>query len=192
MKKLGIKITALIIGATLLLPVSLLAQEEKKEKDKEVKEKKDVKEYREVKTDVEQIIITRKGENKGKVVVELNGDKITINGKPLEEYKDNEGNVTVRRSKRGDYEGLFSFDQTFPGKIDWHADNHFESFGADANRAMLGVTTEKKDEGVEIQTISKESAAAKAGLKEKDIITKVDETKIEDPDDLSKVIKQHK
>ena len=54
---------------------------------------------------------------------------------------------------------------------------------------MLGVTTEKADKGVEIQDITKESAAAKAGLKEGDIITKIDDKKIEDPDDLSEAIK---
>src|SRR6476661_7012882 len=63
----------------------------------------------------------------------------------------------------------------------------------DSNRAMLGVTTEKADKGVEIQEItSKESAAAKAGLKEGDIIVRVDDKKIEDPDELTKVIRSHK
>ena len=37
---------------------------------------------------------------------------------------------------------------------------------------MLGVITEKTDEGVKIQDITKESGAEKAGLKEGDIITK--------------------
>ncbi len=57
---------------------------------------------------------------------------------------------------------------------------------------MLGVTTEKVDKGVEMQDITKESAAEKAGLKEDDIITKIDDQKVEDPDDLSKVIGKHK
>jgi serine protease Do len=57
---------------------------------------------------------------------------------------------------------------------------------------MLGVTTEKAEQGVTIQDITKESAAEKAGLKENDIITKIDDTKIEDPDGLSAAIKKHK
>jgi serine protease Do len=57
---------------------------------------------------------------------------------------------------------------------------------------MLGVTTEKVEQGVEIQDITAESAAEKAGLKENDIITKIDDKKIEDPDQLSKVIREHK
>jgi serine protease Do len=62
----------------------------------------------------------------------------------------------------------------------------------DANKAMLGVTTESTDEGAEINSVTKESAAEKMGLKEGDIITKVDDKKIEDPDDLSEAIKAHK
>jgi serine protease Do len=57
---------------------------------------------------------------------------------------------------------------------------------------MLGVTTEKADKGVEVQDLTKESGAAKAGLKEGDVITKIDDKKIEDPDDLSAAIKAHK
>ncbi len=57
---------------------------------------------------------------------------------------------------------------------------------------MLGVTTENNDKGAEIRDITKESGASKAGLKEGDVITKIDDKKIETPDDLSKVIKAHK
>ena len=57
---------------------------------------------------------------------------------------------------------------------------------------MLGVTTEQVDDGVEIQTISKERAAEKAGLKKGDIITKIDKEEIESPDDLSEAIQEHK
>ena len=57
---------------------------------------------------------------------------------------------------------------------------------------MLGVTTEKVEEGAEIQSVNKESAADKAGLKENDIITKLDDAKISSPDDLSAAVKKHK
>ncbi len=61
-----------------------------------------------------------------------------------------------------------------------------------ADHAMLGVTTEKAEIGVKIQDITKESGAEKAGLKDWDVITKVDDKKIDDPDDLSKIIREHK
>src|SRR5258706_12335787 len=57
---------------------------------------------------------------------------------------------------------------------------------------MLSVATEKANQGVKIKDITKESASEKAGLKEGDIITKIDDKKIEDPDDLSTAIKNHK
>jgi serine protease Do len=179
MKQSWMKFSAFVFAIALFVPVSLLAQ--KDEKDKEIKEKIEKKE-------AEQIIITRKGDKNEKVTVEINGDKITVNGKPLDEYKDDD--VSVRLRKYKDMEGL----ARTPGAGIWNynGDNNFEFFNEDANHAMLGVTTEKADQGVEVQDVTKESAASKAGLKEGDIITKVDDKKIEDPDDLSKAIKSHK
>lgn len=178
MKQSWMKFSAFVLAIALFVPVSLLAQ--KDEKDKEAKEKTE-------KKDVEQIIITRKGDNNEKVTVEINGDKITVNGKPLDEYKDKDGNLSIRTHKIKELEGL-----TRMGNWNYSGDNNFQFFNEDANHAMLGVTTEKADQGVEIQDITKESAAQKAGLKEGDVITKIDDKKIEDPDDLSKAIKAHK
>ena len=184
MKKTWRIFSAFLFSTALLLPASLLAQKEEKDKDKEVKEKKDV----------EQIIITRKGDDKEKVVVEINGDKITVNGKPLEEYKDKDGDVSVRRNKyKGDYEVLLDKLHTpRSGSWNFNGDNNLRFFSEDANRAMLGVTTEKTGEGVKVSNITKESAAEKIGLKEGDIITKVDDKKIETPDDLSSAVQAHK
>lgn len=187
MKQTWVKFSALIFAAAFLVPASLLAQNEEKEKvkEKEVKEKKEV----------EQIIITRKGDDKEKVVVEIIGDKVTVNGKPLDEYKDKDGNVTVRRSRYKDYEGLVNMGRIAQGGA-WNFDNKdaYTLFNTDANHAMLGVTTEETDEkaGVKINDITKESAAEKIGLKEGDIITKIGDKKIESPDGLSKAIREHK
>ncbi len=182
MKQNWLRISAFAFAAALVFPVSMLAQKE--DKDKEVKEKKDV----------EQIIITRKGENKEKVVVEIVGDKITINGKPIEEYKDNEGNVSVRKSRyKNDYESLLNLARS-PKAGGWNlgSDDAFTMFNVDSNRAMLGVNTETTDEGVRVTEVNKETAAEKIGLKEGDIITRIDDVKIEDGDDLSKAIRNHK
>lgn len=195
MKQTWLRCSTFVFAAALLVPASLLAQNEEKVKEKEVKEKKEV----------EQIIITRKGDDKEKVVVEIIGDKITINGKPLDEYKDKDGNVTVRRSRYKDYEGLVNLARTAQGGA-WNFDNKdaytlfnkdkdaYTLFNTDANHAMLGVTTEETDEktGVKINDITKESAAEKIGLKEGDIITKIGDKKIENPDGLSKAIREHK
>lgn len=181
MKQNWVKFFTLTIAVALLAPVSLRAQ--KDDKDKSDKDEK-------VKKEVQQITITRKSDKKDeKVVIEINGDKITVNGKPLEEYKDKDGDLSVRLNKVKDPEFLY---KTVPGG-GWTADNFKGNFfNLDENKAMLGVTTQKTDEGVEIQTVNKESAAEKAGLKENDIIIKVDDKKIEDPDALSEVIQKHK
>ena len=172
------KLSFTILAAALMTPVSLLAQKE--EKEKEAKEKKEA----------EQIIITRKGDKDEKIVVEVTGDKVIVNGKELKDNED--GNVTVRRHKIKDV-GAFGGNARLTDVYNWNSnDDHFKMFDIDENKAMLGVTTEQADKGAEIQTISKESAAEKAGLKKGDIITKIGDTKIETPDDLSEAIQDHK
>ncbi len=169
-------LSAAAIATLLIAPVAIHAQDEKE------KEKSD-------KKDVEQIIITRKGDNKEKVTVEINGDKVTVNGKPVEDFKD--GDVTVNRHKLN---GNFRFKTTSPNEnwnYNWN-DNEGALFGEAGNRALLGVSTDKVNEGAKITDITNESGAEKAGLKEDDIITKVDDKKIEDPDDLTKAIRAHK
>jgi serine protease Do len=180
MKKIGNYLSAIAIGV-LLLPVAVQAQKENKEKDKDSKNSKSAK-------GVEQIIITRKGDKESKVVVEINGDKVTINGKPAEDYKD--GDVTVNRNNFKEMNALVRAPRARVSGFG-SGDNSFY-FKEDENHAMLGVVTEKEEEGARISEVSKESPAEKAGLKEDDIITKIDETKIEDPDDLTKAIRQHK
>jgi len=175
-----------VLALALMLPATLLAQKE--DKDKESKEKK---EKDKDKTEIRSITITRNGNKDEKIVVEVNGDKVTVNGKPIEEYKGN--NVIVNHNRNGN---AWSFGD---GQNSWGFNGNFDNndnmsfFGGDSNRAMLGVTTDKADKGVEIQEItSKESAAAKAGLKEGDVITKVDDKSINDPDALTEVIRSHK
>lgn len=176
MKQIVRKPLLIILGAALMAPMSLLAQPGEKEKVKD-KEKKDG----------EVITIIRKGDKSEKVVVEINGDKVTVNGKPVEEFEGD--NVTVKRGKLQD---TWAFDDHILGQNFGISGNGFKTFTIDSNRAMLGVTTEKADKGAEIHDITKESGAAKAGLKEGDVIAKIDDKKIETPDDLSKVIKSHK
>lgn len=170
MKQVIKKTSLPLLFALLILPASLLAQKE----DKGSKDKKDA----------EQIIITRKGNTDEKIVVEVNGDKVLVNGKELNEG-DKDADISVRRHKIKDVWAYGVGNQAM-------SFNNVKGFNMDENRAMLGVTTEKADEGTEVQSVTKESGAEKAGLKEGDIITKVDDKKIEDPDDLSAAIKTHK
>lgn len=177
MKSFLSKPLLIVLGTALMLPVVLLAQPDEKDKVKKEKDKE--------KSEVQEVIITRKGDKNEKIVVEVNGDKITVNGKPLDEYKGD--NVIIRRNKNNDFWAYAD------GQNSWSQNgNTFKAYSVDSNRAMLGVTTEKGDKGAEIQDITKESGAAKAGLKEGDVITKIDDKKIEDADDLTAVVKAHK
>ena len=101
-----------------------------------------------------------------------------------------DGDVSVRRNNIKD---VWAFADGLRGGGNFYNPGQtFNFIGGDSNRAVLGVTTEKSETGVEIQEISKESAAAKAGLKTGDIITRINDKKIETPDDLSKAIRAKK
>ena len=184
MKRLVVNFVMAALLAALAVPS--FAQDEK-EKEKEIKDKK---------KSVEQIVITRNTDSKEKTVVEINGDKITVNGKPIEDLKD--GDVKVHRNKFKTMEGLNTYSRPRTGVgqgFSWDGDHDdaFRVFGdMDENRAMLGVVTEETAGGVKVTEITDESAAKKAGIKEGDIITKIGETKIEEPDQLSAAIRKHK
>jgi serine protease Do len=186
MKRLAVNFVVAALLATVALPSA--AQDDKKtEKDKEVKDKK---------KNVEQIVITRNSDDKEKTVIEINGDKITVNGKPIEDLKD--GDVKVHRNKYKTLEGLNNYALHRDGVgqgFSWNGD-HDNNFGlfsdGDQNRAMLGVVTEEVEGGVKVTELTDESAAKKAGIKEGDVITRIDDTKIEDPDQLSKTVRKHK
>lgn len=180
MKRLALKFTALAFLAALAIP-SFSQDDKEKEKEK--------------KKDVEQIIITLKGDKKEKVVIEIIGDKVTVNGKPSEDLKDED--IKVMRSKFKTLEGLsaYSIPRTGGNAWNFNMDNHDGmSFfnNVDENRAMLGVVTEEAKDGVEVTDVTEESAAKKAGIKEGDVISKVGEMKITNPDDLTEAIRKHK
>lgn len=179
MKQAYRKFSVLLLAAAFLAPVAVMAQKD----DKGEKGDKGKKE-------TEEIIIVRKGDKAEKVVVEVNGDKITVNGKPIEEYKDDD--ISVRRHKVKDMWAMA--DGMKAGQV-WSTTPYegFRSLAFDqSDRAMLGVTTESSKEGVLIKEITKESAAEKAGLKSGDLIRKVGDAKIETPDDLTKAISAKK
>lgn len=127
-----------------------------------------------------EIIIMRNSDKNSKITIETKDGEVFINGKPASEYKDD--NVSVITSKHAP--GSFVF--TNPGKMD--LEYNFNSM----NGTFLGVSTEKDENGARITNVSKGSAAEKAGLKEGDVITKVDKKKINNPDDLVEAISSYK
>ncbi|MBK7308715.1 MAG: PDZ domain-containing protein [Chitinophagaceae bacterium] len=184
MKKIVFTAAAICFAA---FTTTLTAQDDKG--DKGVKGEKDKKETQE-------IIIRKKGEKDTKITVEIKGDAITINGKPLSEFKDDEVTVNRRNIIIRDGKGGTRFKMApddFEG-FSWNSDDNGEP------SAFLGVTTgvyndgsgDTKPKGAEITNITKESAADKAGLKTGDVITKINDKKVEDPESLSDVVTSFK
>ncbi len=179
MKK--IVFTAAIIGFA-AFTTTLTAQDDKG--DKGAKADKEKKESQE-------IIIRKKGEKDTKITVEIKGDKVTINGKPLSEFKDDEITINKRNIIIRDGRGATRFKMA-PEDFDGM------TFFNDANDgAFLGVTTKVINKGAdnangtggaEVTNVTKGSAAEKAGLKNGDLITKINDKKVDNPESLSDVI----
>lgn len=140
----------------------------------------------------ENIVIHKKGLVKEKVTVVINGDDITINGKPVDEFKSNELDISTDDMPDMD------FDVTDNGIPRPPSPPQVQMFRNDmmrklkTNTAFLGVMSEKTEQGAKVTDVTKEAAAEKAGLKTGDIITKINDAAVSGPDDLYKIIGQHK
>lgn len=153
-----------------LLAQPTLAQDKEKSKDKSKNE---------------EIIIKRKTDKDTKVTIEIKGDEVLVNGKPADEYEDE--NISI--SKHRGY-SIVTPRTPFRAQGGTWSYNGNDLLGEEL--AFLGVTTDDDDKGARIEQVTDESAAEKAGLKKGDIITKIDDSKIETPDQLTKAIRKHK
>ena len=193
MKK--VLITAAAI-AFISLPTSIKAQDKKVEKveieEKVEKKEKIEKTEKPEKKETQEIIIRNKGAKDLNLKVEINGDNVTVNGKPLSEFKNDDVTINKRKMIIRDGGGTMSFN--FSPDVMGFGNEFMKEWneGKEITKPFLGVTTEKVTEGAKIMEISKESAAEKAGLKKDDIITKVGNEKITDGENLSKIISSKK
>ena len=140
----------------------------------------------------EEIIIRKKGDKTEKTTIVIDGDKVTVNGKPLADYKGDD--ISIRKMRQSG--GLARAYSPRP-RIAMGPDMDLQGFENFApamvgNKAVLGVTTEKAEDGVKVTGVTDESGAAKAGLKKDDVITKVGDAKIETPADLVEAIGKYK
>ena len=167
------------------------AQDEKLRDEKKMQELINQKEKERKKQSQEIIIRTKTGKD-AKITVEVNGDKVTINGKPLSEFKDENITINKRNITVWNGNGLKEFEmfpQDFANGFSFNADD-------DEPHGFLGVTTatneddgdNKKVPGALITNVTAQSGAEKAGLKVGDIITKINDKNINNPDDLTEVI----
>ncbi len=146
--------------------------------------------------------------------------KVLVNGKPVTDFKSDD--LTVSRPRRVGSSRVYTFSdndgfttlETLPhgGGLTIAPASPFRSYSYNGDmddlmgageweeesskHGFLGVTTVRtKDDatdGAKISTVNDGSAAEKAGLKEDDVITKVDDKVIEGPESLSNAIRKYK
>lgn len=140
--------------------------------------------------ETQEIVIRKKGNKDITLNLQITGDKVIVNGKPLIEFNDdaitiNKRKIVINTDKWGeDISSMFN-DMSM----------NFQSVPGMENgksRPFLGVFTEKNEDGAKIIIVSKESAAEAAGLLKDDIITKINGTKVTGPDDLYSIISKSK
>ncbi len=129
------------------------------------------------------IIKSDDGDQDERLEIEINNGNVTINGKPAKDYK-GQKHIVI-----DDNEISINGDEVHiprRGKMKIHC------VGEGCERAFLGVVTKKADKGVTITEVMDESAAEKAGLKEGDIITNVNDKKITDEESLVQAVRSYK
>jgi serine protease Do len=161
----------------------------------------------------EEIIIRHKGDKDAKVTVEIKDGQVLVDGKPVSDFEDSTISIHKRKLRMSDDVRTFSF--SGPGGTDFLSPENFDgqamargfspfrngggrSYSGDdmrpnSNRSFLGVTSEKPsdDEGARVIQVSKGSAAEKSGLRPGDVITKVDDMDVTDPQSLTDAVRQH-
>ncbi|MEO8711752.1 MAG: PDZ domain-containing protein [Parafilimonas sp.] len=144
----------------------------------------------------ESIIIHKKDSTKEKITVVIDGDNITVNGKPIDDFTSNDIDIIKQKQGMDDNDvHVFGYGENMPMAP---RGPQIEAFREDmmrkinSNAAFLGVMSEQTEKGAQITDVTDSSAAKKAGLKEGDIITKIGDDKISGPDDLYKAVGKHK
>jgi len=156
--------------------------------------------------DQSEIIIRQKGDKDAKITLEIKNGEYFINGKPLEKFDDQ--NVIVEKrefSEDIDMNGIYS---PSPFRINPGDEDRMErdyrnrdemarkiqkSIQVSMNSAYLGVSSRKSEKGgATVLEVTKGSPAEKAGIKKGDIITKVNDSKIESPEGLFETIHNFK
>jgi serine protease Do len=178
----------LLSAAAAILLFGFAATAQQSEKNPDAKPKKEINKDKKLK-EYDEIIIKRKDPDKdAKVTIEIKGDQVIVDGKPIDEYSDDELSVQQR-----DADHFKLIGPRTPFRIEngnWSADE-LDLMG-DGDKPFLGVSTEGTTEGVRIINVSENSAAAKAGLKKGDIITMVNDKKVFDHEQLTEAIASFK
>lgn len=164
-------ITSYLFAAGLLISAGSFAQTAPKQpapKEEKKVEKKEI------------TIEKKEGSKKETMIIKIDGNNVTINGQPAGQYKGKERIVI------DDDIVINGNSVRVPGQ------SRTVTVNGGGNRPLLGVVTEKADEGVVINDVTEGSGAEKAGLLEGDIITTINKTVISSPQQLSETIGKSK
>lgn len=178
MSKFHTLLPLLVLAGGLSLPASA---QEKGQKPKEKKE-----------------IIVRVDEKGGRTIIEIDGDKVTVNGKEVT-GADKETFIMKRSSPDGRVLILEGDSLKLPesfvlreGRPDIRMFRNEGSWNQTESRAQLGVRLQAHEQGVEVVEVSEPSAAATAGIRVKDILTAVDGRKMAKPEEMVEYIRSKK
>ena len=156
--------------------------------------------------DQSEIVIRQKGDKDTKITLEIKNGEYFINGKPLEKF-DDQNVIVEKRDISGDRDvyGIYS---PSPFRVNPWDDERAErsmrnneemarkiqkSIQIKMNSAFLGVSSRKAEKGgATVLEVTEGSPAEKAGLKKGDIITKVNDSKIESPESLFETVHNFK
>ena len=169
MKKYFI-VTAAILTGTVF---TVSAQDKKEKKDDEkIKSEKHV-------------IIRKKDGDKATIVID--GDKVTINGKPAEDWKG--GDVEVFNSDEHPRIRI----EAVPRIRIPHGGMKMKMWGDEEGKGgKLGVYMKDNDKGAEVTEVQDKSAAATAGLQKGDVVTKVGDKKVSNTESLTDAVRSYK
>jgi serine protease Do len=169
------------LTATVALVLSTSGAVAQDQKPQKTDDKNKMNEY-------DEIIIKRKDPSKdSKVTIEIKGDDVLVDGRPLEDFVNDDVSVRLHNIKR--------YRLGAPSSQFRYKDDAWTLDGPDVagdDMPFLGVMTEGSTDGAKIEEVTKNSAAEKAGLKEGDVITKVNDKKVYDHEELSNIIRKMK
>jgi serine protease Do len=157
--------------------------------------------------DQQEIVIRQKGGKDSKITLEIKNGEYFINGKPLEKFDD--ANIIVEK-RDADIDVITIPEIAYspsPFRDNEREMANVERAMRDAQRqqriqksiqismnsAFLGVSSRKAEKGgATVLEVTKGSPAEKAGILKGDVITKVNDTKIESPESLFETIREFK
>jgi serine protease Do len=151
------------------------------------------------KGDQTEIVIRQNGDKDTKLTLEIKNGDVFIDGKPIDKFVDQ--NIIVEKRKIDDDADIYTLS---PFREDGRNQEYLQrslenldrqnkylnnSVQVRINAAFLGVSSRKAEKGgATVLEVTKGSPAEKAGLKKGDVITKINETKIESPESLYETV----